>query len=269
MGTLGLAVVSIEFVVENASLERFALVAAAGILFYAIFFGKPLFEEDGFHPRALRLLTFGVVSLLLIVSSWLALRVGGPEATAYTQLLTMPIMVLVYQGFYQTRLLHGGADAKAMITITLLVPTYPDASPFPIFVMGQRVEAAMRVLFPFSLVVLVDTAILFLAIPVGTLLYNLIRGDLKFPQALFGYRADLEALPPHTWLMEQIDERGRHRLVLFPKRGRDQTAKIERLRQAGVKRPWVQPKIPFMVPLMAGYVLAFVLGNIILVLFPR
>src|SRR2546428_9783438 len=103
----------------------------------------------------------------------------------------MPIMVLVYQGFYRLRLLHGGADAKGLIALTLLIPAYPDALPFPVLQADARVDALLRVVFPFSLVIWVDAAVLSLAVPVALLIYNVARGDLALPQALLGYRAHL------------------------------------------------------------------------------
>src|SRR5439155_1482051 len=106
------------------------------------------------------------------------------------------------------------ADAWA-----LLGPTYPNMSPFPLMTLAPRVATFWRVTFPFSLVVWVDAAVLFLGVPLGLLLLNAARGDLAFPQALLGYRARLDSFPPHAWLMEKISARGDHVLVLFPKRG--------------------------------------------------
>src|SRR6266480_4520897 len=127
-----------------------------------------------------------------------------------------------------------------------------------------RVETFWRVTFPFSLVVWVDAAILFLAVPLGLLLLNAARGDRAFPQALLGYRARLDPFPPHAWLMEKISASGDHVLVLFPKRGGNPAQDLERLRAAGIDRAWVTPQIPFMVPLCGGFLLAFFVGNVLL-----
>ena len=265
LGTVGLFLASYEVLASTTGIERLAVVLASAILFYTVFFGEPLFDERGWRPRPLRLGAFGLAGVLVVGSGAATFARGGADATAYAELLTMPIMVLVYQGFYQVGLLHGGADAKGMIALTLLVPTYPEASPFPLVPVDPRMEPAMHLLFPFSLVTFVDAAVLYLVLPLAFLVFNASRGDLRFPQALFGYRADLEPPPRNAWLMERIDDRGEHVLVLFPRRGRNPADEARRLREAGISRAWVQPKIPFMVPLVAGYVAAFLVGNFLVV----
>ncbi len=264
LGSIGLGLVVFELVSENAPAEGYALPAVAAILFYAIFFGAPLFEEDGFHARPLRLGLFALAGILFVGSIAWASRAGGSDAATFGRLLPMPLMILVYEGFYQLGLLHGGADTKGLIALSLLVPTYPDASPFPLLSLDPRVRDALQAVFPFSLVVLVNAAVLFLAIPIVYLVRNAIRGDLEFPQALFGSRVPLDRLPKHSWLMERITDKGAHVLVLFPRRTRDVEAEAEKLRARGRARVWVQPQVPFMVPLLVGFLLAFLVGNLLL-----
>ncbi len=264
LGTIGLVLLVVEFAAESAALPRYGIVAATAILFYSIFYGKPLQEDDGLHLRPARLGLFGLAGVLLVGSGLLADAAGAGEPESFATLLVMPAMVLVYQGLYQLGLLHGGADTKGLITLTLLVPLYPDATPFPLLALDPRVRGAVQPVFPFSLVILIDAAVLFLAVPLAYLAINAVRGDVEFPQALLGTRADLAALPPHVWLMEKIDENGEHVLVLFPRRGRDPKGEAEKLRGAGITRAWVQPQVPFMVPLLGGFVLAFLAGNVLL-----
>lgn len=264
LGTLGLVIVSAELLMEGTSLARLALLPATAILFYTVFYGKPILDEDGLHLRPARVALLGVAAALIVGSADVAIAAGGAESAAYVALLTMPVMVLVYQGFYYLRILHGGADAKAFIALALLLPTYPNAAPFPILSVDPRILGTMQILFPFSLVVLANAAILFLAVPLVTFAYNTVRGDLAFPQALFGTRADLDALPEHAWLMERVTKGGERVLVLFPRRGTDRSEQVRRLREAGVRRVWVQPKVPFLVPVLAGFLLAFFAGNVLL-----
>src|SRR5436309_15263360 len=77
----------------------------------------------------------------------------------------MPVMLVLYQLMLRARLLAGGADAKCLMALTLLVPTYPNASPFPVFTADPRVQPAFQALFPFSFVVLVNAAVLQLVVP--------------------------------------------------------------------------------------------------------
>ena len=266
LGSIGLVLITAELVlVSPKDGVAWSLVGCTAILFYAIFFGAPLFDEDGFHRRPRRLiLWFVAVALFLYPVSLLVSGTALPSTTL--ELYSMPAMVVVYQGFYRVRLLHGGSDAKGLIALGLLLPLYPDASPFPLLVPDPIFQQALRLIFPFSLAIWVDAAILALGVPLVLLLVNAVRGDLAFPQALLGYRAPTNAFPRHAWLMEKFDARGERILVLFPKRGGDPAADLERLRAAGIDRVWVTPQIPFMVPLLGGFLLAVLVGNLLIAL---
>ena len=268
MGTVGLALLAVELTWTGAVVNHWLLLGSAAILFYAVFFGKPILDEDRIHLRPARILILAAAAVGFLAALLLPTVVstaGGTSGLApTTRLASMPIMVLVYQGFYQLGVLRGGADAKAMIALTLLVPQYPDAAPFPILGLQPNVLQAMEVFFPFSLVVLVNAAILFLAVPIAYLVVNATRGDLEFPQALFGTKAPINALPEHVWLMERVDRDGERVAVLFPSRGRDESEDIPKLKAAGATRVWVQPKVPFLVPLSVGFLLAFFAGNLML-----
>jgi preflagellin peptidase FlaK len=268
LGSIGLLLLAVQLVVQPVVQPfdggAWALLGSAALLFFAIFFGAPLFEEDGFHPRPFRIGLFLVAGGLFLypIASHSAAGVAMPQSLL--ELYSMPLMVLVYQWFYRVRILHGGADTKALIALSLLVPTYPDVSPYPLIRPDSRLDTLWRTAFPFSLEVWVDAAVLFLAIPVAFLLLNMARGDFALPQALLGYRARLQAFPPHVWLMEKINDRGEHVLVLFPRRGGNPEGDVARLRAAGIDRAWVTPQIPFMVPLLGGFLLAFFVGNVLL-----
>ena len=264
LGSIGLFVLGIQLLRVQAEISSWALLGSAAILFYTIFYGAPLFDEDGFHPRPVRLLSFLAAGALFVFPAAAHSASGTGIPQNLLELYSMPVMIVVYQGFYRARILHGGADTKALIALGLLVPTYPDVSPLPFVTADPRLEGFWHVAFPFSLVMWVDAAVLFLAVPLALLVWNAIRRDLALPQALLGYRARLDPLPPKTWLMEKINDRGDHVLVLFPKRGKDSTGDIARLRAAGIDRAWVTPQIPFMVPLLGGFLLAFFVGNILL-----
>jgi len=266
LGTAGLGLLLIELATDGADALVYPFIAGTAILFYGIFFGAPLFDEDGFHPRPAR------IGVLLSAAALVAgpLAVAGssrPVTTAIAAIASMPVMVVLYQALYQARLIVGGADAKALIALTLLVPAYPNTA--PLLAPNLLVEATMNLVFPFSLVVFVDAAVLLLAVPLALLVYNAARGDLAFPAAFLGYRRRLDELPRHVWIMEQVDAKGEQVLVLFPPRTGDSRADAERLRAAGKTEAWVQPKIPLMVPLSVGFVLAFFVGNLLLAVLPR
>jgi len=260
LGTLGLVILAAELLVESAPWSTWSLAGSAAVLFYAVFFGRPLFDEDGFHARPGRMGLFFAAAAM-----WIApLGFAGIVASSVpiVELASMPVMLVVYQLMLRARLLAGGADAKCLMALTLLVPTYPHASPFPVFAADPRVQPAFQALFPFSFVVLVDAAVLQLVVPLGLFIYNLTRGDVGIPSFL-GYRAALDSFPKHVRLMERITDRGEHVVVLRPKRDLDPRPEILKLREAGIQRAWVTPWVPFMVPLLGGFLLAFLAANLL------
>jgi len=58
LGTFGLVILVGELLVESAPWPAWSLAGSAALLFYAIFFGRPLFDDDGFHARLGRIVLF-------------------------------------------------------------------------------------------------------------------------------------------------------------------------------------------------------------------
>lgn len=262
MGTIGLVLLAVDVVNSAWWVNDWFYFASAAILFYSVFYGKPLFEEDGLHLRPVRLLVLGAAAVLFVA----ALLLPNPYKNSFglppvvivpdLALATVPVLIVVYLIFYQIGFLHGGADTKALIALALVFPLSLDASPFPLL--------ATPIAFPFSFVALINGAILFLVIPLAYLGVNAARGELAWPMAFFGTRHDLDRLPEHTWLMEKVDKRGETFVALFPRRGGDRAAEVEKLRAAGRTKVWVTHQIPFMVPLLAGTLLAFFAGDLLM-----
>ena len=260
LGTAGLVILIVELSIESAPWPAWSLAGSGALLFYAVFFGRPLFDDDGFHARPGRIALFVAAAAMWITP----LQFAGSVVSSVPiiQLASMPVMMVLFQLMLRARLLTGGADAKCLIALTLLVPTYPESSPFPLFTADPRVQPAFQAIFPFSFVVLVDAAVLQLVVPLGLFIYNLTRGDIGI-QSFLGYRAPLDPFPKHVRLMERITDRGEHVLVLRPKRESDPTTEILKLRSAGIQRAWVTPWVPFMVPLLGGFLLTFFAGNLL------
>src|SRR5437879_11337996 len=107
-----------------------------------------------------------------------------------------------------------------------------------------------------------SAAVLHVVVPLALFLYNLARVDVGI-QAFLAYRAPLDPFPKHVRLMERITDRGEHVVVLRPKRDLDPRPEILKLREAGIQRAWVTPWVPFMVPLLGGFLLAFLAANLL------
>ena len=170
-------------------------------------------------------------------------------------LIFVPIMILLMYGFFQLRLIFGGADAKALMALAILVPLQPTlGATLPLW--GSSVLPAPWVIFSNSVAI-------FLVIPLSLLLYNLIRRDVAFPYCLLGYKMSLEkAKQNFIWPLERIDEEGIRHFVYMPK-DFDVENELLTFEQQGITRIWVTPKIPFMIPLLIGFIFTFLIGDIL------
>jgi preflagellin peptidase FlaK len=118
------------------------------------------------------LVQVGVSVLFVVPFSWLFWRIGG----------------------------FGGADAKALIVLALLLPTYPVYF-FP-WTALPLVEAPLGV---FSFTVLTNTVVVAVVYPLAIGVRNLLVGDVA-PIMLFGRRVDVTDVPTeHGRLFETPD----------------------------------------------------------------
>jgi preflagellin peptidase FlaK len=178
-----------------------------------------------------------------------------PDALAMWPLL---VVAAVFAGlmfaFFWLGLLAGGADAKALMAIAVLVPLPLHLGMFPL--------QASPLPPPFA--VLGNALVAFLVVPLGLLVRNAARGHVRVPHALVGLRMPTEdARRKHMWPMEHVAEDGRVKTVWMPSRFLWEDEDWEALLKAGRSEIWVTPKVPFMLPLAAGYVAAFLVGDVL------
>ena len=185
----------------------------------------------------------------------------SPRKDDFHQLLTIPVLIILFYVFYQFNILHGGADAKALMTLAIFVPFYPTFFGFPLIDLGQeRVTTAMELFFPFAFLVLMNAVIVVVWILLAFIAYNAVKGDIRMPEMLLGYTMDVDAVEKKfVWPMERVVD-GRRVRTLFPKGGRE--SRLDDFRDLGIERIWVTPKIPFIVALTGGFLLSIFIGNI-------
>ena len=92
LGTLGLVVLASQLLVESAPWSAWSFAASAALLFYAVFFGRPLTEEDGFHARPIRIALFLVAGVMWIAP--FALTGAVPAAGSTPALASTPVMIV-------------------------------------------------------------------------------------------------------------------------------------------------------------------------------
>jgi preflagellin peptidase FlaK len=168
-------------------------------------------------------------------------------------LFFIPLMIALMYLFFQMRLLFGGADAKALMALAILIPIQPHIGDFPLWFS----------FLPGSWTVFANATILFLFIPLSLFVYNIVKGNLRFPHCFMGYVISVEkAKHTFVWPMEKIKD-GKRKLVYMPKNF-DIEEELAEFEKHGITDIWVTPKIPFMIPLLAGFLVSFILGDILL-----
>jgi preflagellin peptidase FlaK len=214
-----------------------------------------------------------IVGLPAVALFYFLLIFGGATDTAlYYGALVLFFCAMFY--FFAYFHLFGGADAWALIFISLCIPAFP----FPPF-LGIPPLA----FFPFS--VLINAMLLNLFIPLGILLMNLKKGNnAPFPYMLFGFPVEGDRIGDHYgYVMEDITEDNgqiRRRFIgireslanMVTEKGRVYTLDIRRkpdeyakerdlYKKAG--RVWISYGVPFIVPITAGLFSALFFGDFI------
>jgi preflagellin peptidase FlaK len=200
-------------------------------------------------PNALWLLLGGAG--LLLIAAQAATEPGLLARRAPLLLVDLLFAGLVF-AFFRLGLLAGGADAKALMSLALLLPWPLALGSFPL-----RSDV-----LPPAFGVLGNALLCFLAVPLGLLAANARRGALRLPHALLGVHMPVrEARGKHVWPMERVEE-GKARTTLLPSRRRWTDEDWDALEAAGLHEAWVTPKVPFMLPLLAGFVLYGFVGDL-------
>ena len=189
----------------------------------------------------------GISGLILLVIQYFTI---GFENQYY--ILFVPIMIGLIYLLFQMGLIFGGADAKALMAIAILVPIQPAIAQFPLW----------KTLMPFSFVIFFNSLLLFLAIPLGLFIFNIFKKDIKFPHSFLGYKMDIKKVrKKFVWPLEKIVN-GKLKFIPMPKNF-DVNDEYDELEKHGIKNIWVTPKVPFMIPLLAGYIVSFIIGDIL------
>jgi len=257
LGVAGLGLILVQLYVDDMPIEYLLVFVPILAILADVYLGS---EEE--TTRA-KLTTFGKYALALGSILVLAYQYGGDEY--FQHLLAIPIIMLFVVVMYMLDIVRGGADAKALISLSILFPFYPAFGSLP-FIHGET--SAAETLLPFSFSILVNAAIIVALTPLVFLARNLSRKEFAFPLGLLGYKLDTaEIANKHVWLMESIMD-GKLVTHVRPRKQEDQKADIELLASFGYKRVWVTPKIPFIVPMLVSLILTTVVGNILLLIFP-
>ncbi len=219
---------------------------------------------------------------------WLLMIVVGVPVASYNLLIhRIPFLISLSFSLLLTSALSylcfrlnlfGGADAKSLICISLLIPTHPSfhflSHHFPI---SSSLNTGL-VLFPFAISTLLNATIPALTVSFALFFYNLLNlrpeERRKNPGLLFiGYKLHVDKLTDlkHTRLIHSYEEKeGKlEKKFLFGGVEIDRGV-IEELKSyayAGKleEEVWVTPDLPFILFITAGFVISVLYGNFLFV----
>ncbi len=257
MGFTGGVFLVLQMLLEKRAWEYYLIFIPITILFASMFFEfKPLYDrkKKAINTKIIILFIIGITALIYQFNAL-------SEEGYFYRLLTIPILILVFYVFYQVSILHGGADAKALMTLAIFVPFYPKFLDFPIIQIGpERVSDTVELMFPFAFLVLMNGVIFVIWIFLAFFIFNTTRKDVKMPEMLLGYKMDIaQAEKTFVWPMEKVED-GKRVRVLFPRNVEKDT--LIKLKEHGARRIWVTPKVPFIVALTGGFIISVFFGNI-------
>ena len=252
----GLALIPIQLLVDEMDLKYLLITVPILVILSDVYWSS---EEGGPLDKYMPFAKYAVAAVAIVALAYLW---GTDEY--FQHFLALPIMMLFIVILYMLDIIRGGADAKALLSLTILFPFYPALGSLP-FLHSDTPSA--EIVFPFSFVILVTAAVVVVVLPLGFLAKNIASKDFEFPLAFVGYRMDSAKIGlSHVWLMERIQD-GRHVSSTRTRRDEDLGKEVDALSKAGYKRIWVTPKIPFIVPITVSIVLSTVIGNWLFYLF--
>ena len=90
----------------------------------------------------------------------------------------------------------------------------------------------------------------------------MIKRNIQLPYVFLGYKMNIDkAREKFVWPLEKLVD-GKRKFVYMPK-DFDADDEYDEFEKNGIKEIWVTPKIPFMIPLLVGFICAFLLGDIL------
>jgi peptidase A24-like protein len=205
-------------------------------------------------PGIIELLVYVVIGAILVTS---ARRWGLP--TSLVPPLAAYVGIVLARVLFETRLLYGGADAKAMMVAGVVLPIW--ATPW---LAVPATATTILAAYPFALTLLMDGAICAAAIPVALAIRNLRAGEFEFPRGFTGYRIPVNELPDRfVWVRDPTFDAEADEAETSEDDRKLRERQRDELLARGVTRIWVTPQLPFVILLAAGAVAGVLLGNLV------
>jgi len=257
MGFIAMGILGAELLlIREVNWKYFLIFIPICVVFLEAFIERPpLYSEGKLNPIVLGWLTLPLLVFIYMVN------VFGTDLLFWSLAMILAVMLFSFI-LYFFYILHGGADAKAVITLAILLPFYPDIPRLTNWAISPEVATGMEIFFPFTLIILLNASLIMLIFPVIHFFFNLYNRDIDVPKMFFGYKKKVSDVEDSfVWPMQYYED-GILKTELLPKSGTDE--RIRSLKDHGIEMVWVTPKIPFIVPIFVGFIISFLIGNPIL-----
>ena len=274
----------LELLARNADWTVFLTASAVVAYASTSIIGRPTINDLLAGNREDILVSFWyLISLLGVILGMIkysevdALELLLGEATGmaalYWTTLSGLIVIFVIDLGWRLRLIHGGADAKALMWVAILVPNW---STMPV-VTNYSSEVSLQL--PPAISLLMWGGLTFLFIPLVLVIKNLFQGNVKSLSDLRMFwhstMMDLDNVQKsHVWLLSSIIEMPDGRVKVYhntraPRRtpSEEQLAeKIAQLRLNNVEKVWVSYKLPLLVFLFPVIIPMAIFGDITVII---
>jgi len=209
-----------------------------------------------------------MVGVGIVFAGYYAVMQGMSFLTPF--IFSATITSVVSYVFFRLRL-FGAADAKALICIAVLFPMQPGftilSHHFPLF------DAPVPVVFPFALMVLLNAAVLALAVPISLFFRNLYSLGLKefvrnTAMCFVAYRVKINGLSSNRFarLTHAYEETDGHLTRRYSLGGTPINSKtVQQLKAYHgegkvAATVWVTPELPFILFIALGFLACCLLG---------
>ena len=162
----------------------------------------------------------------------------------------------------------GGADAKSLIVLSIILPAYPAFQAFGYFF---PLNKPIVDLFAFG--IFGNAVLLTIVVPIGLAIYNLTKMGLRIDNLLYifvGYKSKISDLAnKHIKLIQNFEVINGEVKVRFKRGGveinENTINELKTLLQKGLIKDevWVTPGLPFMIPITLSFYVAIFYGDLI------
>jgi len=162
----------------------------------------------------------------------------------------------------------GGADAKSLIVLSIILPAYPKLQAF-----GYTFPFNKPLIDLFAFGIFGNAVLLTIVVPISLAVYNLAKMGLRVDKPLYifiGYKTKISELASRHIKLIETFEVANGAVKFHFKRGGVEIderviSELNALSEKGLIKDevWVTPGLPFMIPITLGFFVAIFYGDLI------